>query len=104
MQEENFGAIKIDEQTEIPVPEEHHPLLKEIQKYTTELEQTRREIGRLSQIVHNLTHHANETEEAVREKRNKLTEELMGLSKGKWVIDFEEKTVAKVSPGMPRPV
>jgi hypothetical protein len=87
----------------IKIREEDHEALMEVQQYNDALAKYRQEMGRIVQVLNNLTRLANETEGALAEKRRALVAkyDLESLGEGQWTMDFEQKEFVRLAGNAP---
>lgn len=93
--------VEVDDSSRINVPQEYHKVLVSMKSDAEELEKARKEVGRLSQVLHNLVNVCNNIEERMTTNREELTRKLGLTSEGRWVVDFNEKAFFRVVPGGP---
>jgi hypothetical protein len=89
--------LPIDPDSSIDIPEDLVGDLGKIKKFADELNNSRLELGRLSQVVHHLINVCNTAEKNLADSKKKLIEEL-GLTDGNWAIDFENNKVCRILP------
>jgi hypothetical protein len=87
--------VAIDESSLVDIPKEYSEDLSKIGRYQDELYNYRVEIGRLTQVMSQLTYGCNLAEKNLAESKKKIIEGLK-LSDGNWAIDLESKQVGRV--------
>ena len=95
--------VEVDAGSRVDVPQEFYAELRKLSTSLEDLEKTRKEIGRLTQVISQLSTACNNLENNARTTRQNLCENL-GLNEGRWALDFSEKAFFRVVPGMPRVV
>ena len=96
--------VEVDPNSKVEIPEELHEDLHLLQSALTDLEKGRKELGRLMQVVNNITNFCHDTEKRSKTLRKSLSEKVGLSTEGRWVIDFTEKVFYRVAPGMPNVV
>jgi hypothetical protein len=82
--------------------EEDSEQMRELQVAIDSLGKLRQEIGRLTQVVHNLVQKTNEAEKESSQLRTSLVKKYqLDSIPGQWVIDFDNKKFVKLMPTMP---
>lgn len=87
--------VPVDPSTMLDIPEECYDELHRLHMAADELNSTRLELGRLYQVLNNLSHVCNTAENNAAASKKKIVD-AMGLSEGNWAIDFDSKKVARV--------
>lgn len=90
--------VPVDPSTMLDIPEECYEELANLRVYADELNNMRLELGRLMQVINNLTMECNRQENNAANSKKKIMDS-MQLGPGNWAVDFESKKVAKVDDG-----
>lgn len=89
--------VPVQEDTFVDIPEEYYEDLEALQRYATELENTRSELGRLMQVVNHLINVCDTAEKNSTAAKEKIIEG-MQLEDGNWAVDMENKKIGRVEP------
>lgn len=89
--------VPVDPNSSIDIPADLFEDLNKIKKFADELNNSRIELGRLTQVVHHIINVCNTAEKNLADSKKRLIDEL-GLSDGNWAIDFENKKVCRLLP------
>jgi hypothetical protein len=89
--------------SKVEVPQEFYGDMEDLKSDLAELDKARREVGRLTQQVNNIITFCNNLENRAREKRQELSKKV-GLTEGRWAVDFEKRAFFKIVPGAPNVV
>jgi hypothetical protein len=87
--------VLIDDSSTLDIPEEFKDDLNKIEQYQEELTNFRLEIGRLTQVMSQLTFGCNLAEKNLADAKKRILDSLK-VSEGNWAIDLENKKIGKV--------
>jgi uncharacterized membrane protein len=86
----------------VEIKPEDSVFVDELREKAEELDDFRKELGRLCQVTNNLRIKADEVETALNTKRKELLSKY-DIVEGSWVIDFQSKTIVKLGQVVPPP-
>ena len=88
--------IPVSEGSEIVIPAEHHDAALAVKAKLEELDRLRSEVGRLFQVIGNVSQATNRCESDAKALKQGLCDALDIVQDGTWAIDFEKLQFVKV--------
>ena len=87
--------VLVDDSSMINIPDEYKEDLLKIDHFQEELNNFRLEIGRLTQVMSQLTYGCNMAEKNLADAKKKILDG-MDVKDGNWAIDLEERKIGRV--------
>lgn len=88
--------VPVVSDSEVLIPAEHKEAAQAVRAKLEELERIRAEIGRLHQVLGNVSKAANQCESSAKAMKQGLCDVLDIEQDGSWAIDFENEKFVKV--------
>jgi len=89
------SMVPVDGDFCIDIPEEFNDDVKAMLRYSEELSNARTELGRLTQVLHNIVNVCNNTEKSLADSKRHMISKL-GIGDGNYAIDFNNKKIYRV--------